>query len=137
MTRVRPNDSVVVAWLDRFSRNFDEGVKIQAELTRQNIGIVAIRERIDTADDSAAAKLFRRMMLAQGAYQVESTSERIKAGLERAKAEGRGQRALATASSHARAGAGMPAHVRRDPLDSASGPRHEGLPEYREESTGA
>ena len=89
MTRVRPNDSVVVAWLDRFSRNFDEGVRIQAEFTKQNVGIVAIRENINTAADSAAAKLFRRMMLAQGAYQVESTSERIKAGLERAIAEGR------------------------------------------------
>ena len=89
MTQVRPTDIVVVAWLDRFSRNFDEGVRIQAELTKQNVGIVAIRENINTADDSAAAKLFRRMMLAQGAYQVESTSERIKAGLERAKAEGR------------------------------------------------
>ena len=89
MTQVRPTDTVVVAWLDRFSRNFDEGVRVQAELTKQNVGIVAIRENINTADDSAAAKLFRRMMLAQGAYQVESTSERIKAGLERAKAEGR------------------------------------------------
>ncbi len=89
MARVRPNDSVVVAWLDRFSRNFDEGVRVQAELTKQNIGIVAIRENINTADDSAAAKLFRRMMLAQGAYQVKSTSERIKAGRERARADGR------------------------------------------------
>lgn len=42
-----------------------------------------------TDDDSAAAMLFRGMMLARGAYQVESTSERIKAGLERARAEGR------------------------------------------------
>ena len=47
------------------------------------------KEGINTADDSAATILFRRMMLAQGAYQVESTSELIKAGLERAKAEGR------------------------------------------------
>ena len=86
---VRPNDAIVVAWLDRFSRDFDEGVRIQADFTKRNIGIVAIREGISTADDSAAAKLFRRMMLAQGAYQVESTSERIKAGLERARAEGR------------------------------------------------
>ena len=50
---------------------------------------MAIREGINRADDSAAAKFFRRMMLAQGAYQVESTSEPIKAGLERARAEGR------------------------------------------------
>ena len=50
---------------------------------------MAIREGTNTADDSAAAKLFRRMILAQGAYQVESTSERIKAGLDWAKAKGR------------------------------------------------
>ena len=64
MARVRSNDSVVVAWLDRFSRNFDEGVRIQTELTKRNMGIVAIGENINTADDSAAAKLFLRMMLA-------------------------------------------------------------------------
>ena len=89
MTRVRSNDTIVVAWLDRFSRNFDEGVKVQAELTQQKIGIIAIKEDINTADDSAAAKYFRRMMMANGAYQVDATSERVKAGLDRAKAEGK------------------------------------------------
>ena len=89
MTRVRSNDTIVVAWLDRFSRNFDEGVKVQAELTQQKIGIIAIKEEINTADDSAAAKYFRRMMMANGAYQVDATSERVKAGLDRAKAEGK------------------------------------------------
>ena len=89
MARVQPNDTIVLVWLDRFSRNFDEGVKIQADLTSRNIGIVAIKEGIDTTDDSAAAKYFRRMMMANGAYQADSTSERIKVGQERAKAEGR------------------------------------------------
>ena len=89
MARVQPNYTVVVVWLDRFSRNFDEGVRIQADLTNRNIGIVAIREGIDTTGDSAAAKYFRRMMMANGAYQTDSTSERIKARQDRAKAEGR------------------------------------------------
>ena len=89
MARLQANDTIVVVWLDRFSRNFDEGVRIQAGLTSRNIGIVAIKEGIDTTDDSAAAKYFRRMMMANGAYQADSTSERIKAGQERAKAEGR------------------------------------------------
>ena len=35
MPLVRPNDIIVVAWLDLFSRNFDEGVRIQAELPKQ------------------------------------------------------------------------------------------------------
>ena len=89
VTRVRSHDTIVLAWLDRFSRNFDEGVRIQADLTRWQVWIIAIKEDINTADDSTAAKFFRRMMMANGAYQVESTSERIKAGLERARAEGR------------------------------------------------
>ena len=65
MGRVWPNDTVVVAWLDRFSRNCDEAVRNQADLTKQNIGVVAIREGMHTAGESAAAKLVRRMMLAQ------------------------------------------------------------------------
>ena len=51
MARIQPNDTIVVVWLDRFSRNFDEGVRIQADLTSRNIGIVAIKEGIDTTDD--------------------------------------------------------------------------------------
>ena len=89
MSRVQPGDTIVVAFLDRFSRNFEEGVRIQAELTGRNTGIVAIRENIDTSDGSAAAKFFRRSMLAQGAYQVDSASERIKLGLDRARAGGK------------------------------------------------
>ena len=38
----------MVPFLDRLSRNFEDGVRIQAELTRRNIGIVAIQEDIDT-----------------------------------------------------------------------------------------
>ena len=33
MARVQPGDTIVVAFLDRFSRNFEEGVAIQADLT--------------------------------------------------------------------------------------------------------
>ena len=89
MSRVQPGDTIVVAFLDRFSRNFEEGVRIQADLTGRDIGIVAVRENINTSDGSAAAKFFRRSMLAQGAYQVDSASERIKLGLDRARAGGK------------------------------------------------
>ena len=66
--RVQPGDTIAVVWQDRFSRNFDEGVAIQADLTGREIWIVANKENIDTSDGSADAKSFRRMMLAQGAY---------------------------------------------------------------------
>ena len=89
MTRVQEGDTIVVALLDWLSRNFEDGVRIQAELASRNIGIVAIRENIDTREGSAAAKFFRRSMLAQGAYQVDSTSERIRLGLARVRASGK------------------------------------------------
>ena len=89
MSRVQPGDTIGVAFLDRFSRNFEEGVRIQAELTGRDIGIVAVRENIDTRAVNAAAKFFRRSMLAQGAYQVDSASERIKLGLARARGNGK------------------------------------------------
>ena len=89
MTRVQEGDTIVVAFLDRLSRNSEDGVRIQAELTKRNIGIVAIRENIDTREGSAAAKFFRRSMLAQQAYQVDSASERIRLGLDRARASGK------------------------------------------------
>ena len=89
MSRIQPGDTIVVAFLDRFSRNFEEGVRIQADLTGRDIGIVAVPENIDTRAVSAAAKFFRRSMLAQGAYQVDSASERIKLGLDRARAGGK------------------------------------------------
>ena len=89
MARLRSGDTLVVAFLDRLSRNFEDGVHIQAELTRKDIAIVALQENIDTREGSAAARFFRRSMLAQGAYQVDSASERIKLGLERARAGGK------------------------------------------------
>ena len=89
MARVQPGDTLVVAFLDRLSRNFEDGVRIQAELTQRNIAMVILQENIDTREGSAAAKFFRRSMLAQGAYQVDSASERIKLGLERARAGGK------------------------------------------------
>ena len=87
LSRLRPGDTLAVAFLDRLSRNFEDGVRIRADLTERNIGIVALRENIDTGDGSAAAKFFRRSMLAQGAYQVDSTSQRIK--LDQARAGGK------------------------------------------------
>ncbi len=89
LTRVQEGDTIVVAFLDQLSQNFEDGVRIKAELTRRNIGIVAIRENIDTREGGAAAKFFRRSMLAQGVYQVDSASERIRLALDRARASGK------------------------------------------------
>ena len=105
---LQPGDTVVVAFLDRFSRNFEEGVRIQADLTRRDIGIVAVRENIDTREGSAAAKFFRRSMLAQGAYQVDSASETDQAWF--GAGPGRGKTGGQAAGPQRRAEGAVPAH---------------------------
>ncbi len=48
MTKVQPNDTVVAARLDRFSCKFEEGVRIQAELTKQTMVSSPSRSGINT-----------------------------------------------------------------------------------------
>ncbi len=64
-----PADVRVIPGLVRTGNSASEDcVSIQVELTRRNIGIVAIRENIDTREGSTAAKFYRRSILAQRAY---------------------------------------------------------------------
>jgi hypothetical protein len=53
-------------------------VRIQPDLAKQQIGIIAIKEDSNTAADSTAAKYFRRIGPGKGAHQVDATSERVK-----------------------------------------------------------
>ena len=95
MERVCPGDTVAVAFFDRFARNFYEGVTIQKELAGRRINIVAIREGIDTSDDSAGGKFYRRIMLANGQYWRDTTSERVRSGQKRARGRGQAHRPAA------------------------------------------
>ena len=89
LARVQPGDVIVVYNLARFGRHFEEGVAIQHDLTKRGIWIISIQENINTADENAGARYYRRMMMANGALYAESASEQIHAGLERARAEGK------------------------------------------------
>ncbi len=75
MARVRANDTIIVAWLDRFSRNFDEGVRIQAEHWHRG----------HQGGDRHHRRQRRGQVLpphdeANGAYRADSTSDRIRVG---------------------------------------------------------
>ena len=108
MSRIQPGDTIVVAFLDRFSRNFEEGVAIQADLTRRDIAIVAIREQIDTREGSR-----RRQLLPAG----DAGPGRLPGGVgQRAHPHGAGsgpcQRQAHRSPSGAQSGTGgaVPAH---------------------------
>ena len=51
------SDIIKVAFLDQFSQNFEDSVLIRAELTQRDIGIVAVREQIDTREGRVAGEV--------------------------------------------------------------------------------
>ena len=89
MEQVQPGDVIVVCNLARLGRHFEESVAIQYDLTKRGIWIISLQEGINTADENAGARFYRRTLLATGALHAESTSEQIKRGLDRARRDGK------------------------------------------------
>ena len=97
---LRPGDAVAVPRLDR---NLSEGLRAVEELHSRGISIRSINEGLDTGDDSPTARLMLHMLLALAEWERETIRDRIKAGVDRAAAEGRtGGRPPARASGPSR-----------------------------------
>ena len=86
---LRPGDVLLIPRIDRLARNLSEGLSTVQELHDQGIHIRAVREGLDTADDSPTAKLMLHMLLSLAEWERESIKDRIQAGVDRAAAEGR------------------------------------------------
>ena len=86
---LRSGDTVVVPRLDRLARNLWEGLKTIEELHDQGINIRALAEGLDTGDDSPTARLMLHMLLSLAEWERDTIRDRIKAGVDRAAAEGR------------------------------------------------
>ena len=86
---LRPGDTVVVPRLDRLARNLWEGLKTIEELHDQSINIRSLAEGLDTGDDSPTSRLMLHMLLSLAEWERDTIRDRIKAGVNRAAAEGR------------------------------------------------
>ena len=86
---LQPGDVVVVPRIDRLARNLSEGLRTVQELHGQGIHIQAVREGLDTRDDSPTSRLMLHMLLSLAEWERETIRDRIKAGVDRAAAEGR------------------------------------------------
>ena len=86
---LRPGDVVVVPRIDRLARNLSEGLKAVQELHEQGMHIRAVREGLDTGDDSPTSRLMLHMLLSLAEWERDSIRDRIQAGVDRAAAEGR------------------------------------------------
>ena len=86
---LQPGDVVVVPRLDRLARNLSEGLRTIEELHAQGIHIRSLAEGLDTGDDSPTARLMLHMLLSLAEWERETIRDRIRAGVDRAAAEGR------------------------------------------------
>ena len=79
----------MVPRLDRLARNLWEGLKTIQELHDQGINIRSLAEGLDTGDDSPTSRLMLHMLLSLAEWERDTIRDRIKAGVDRAAAEGR------------------------------------------------
>ena len=86
---LKPGDTVVVPRIDRLARNLTEGLKTIEELHGQGINIRSLTEGLDTGDDSPTSRLMLHMLLSLAEWERDTIRDRIKAGVDRAAAEGR------------------------------------------------
>ena len=87
--KLQPGDVVVVPRLDRLARNLNEGLRTVEDLHEQSIHIRSLAEGLDTSDDSPTSRLMLHMLLSLAEWERATIRDRIKAGVERAAAEGR------------------------------------------------
>ena len=89
LEKLQPGDVVVVPRIDRLARNLTEGLRTIEELHAQGICIRSLAEGLDTGDGSPTSRLMLHMLLSLAEWERESIRDRIRAGVDRAAAEGR------------------------------------------------
>src|ERR1700751_2610057 len=94
--RRRRFDVLVVWRLDRLGRNLKHLITLLEELQALGIAFVSLNEGIDAT--TPAGKLQMHILRAIAEFERARIAERVKAGLQRAKAQGTAWRAVPTTS---------------------------------------
>ena len=87
MAYVRPGDTIVVAELSRMTRSLTHLLQLTKDLEKKKIGLLSLREAIDTS--TATGRAFLSIMGAINQMEREMKGERAAAGRAAAKARGR------------------------------------------------
>ncbi|HBN8289776.1 recombinase family protein [Pseudomonas aeruginosa] len=87
LRRLRPGDKLVVWRLDRLGRSLVQLVQLLDQLGKRNIGFCSLNEHIDT--NSTGGRLVFHIMAAMAEFERGLISERTRAGMAAAKAQGR------------------------------------------------
>jgi len=87
LSRLKPGDTLVVWRLDRLGRSLFNLVKLLESLGRRGIAFYSLTEHINT--DSSGGRLVFHMMAALAEFERSLISERTRAGMAAAKANGK------------------------------------------------
>jgi len=79
-------DCLVVFRLDRLARSTRDGLTILADLAERGVRVVSVSENIDFG--SSTGRLIASILLSVASFEREVTVERIRAGMDSAKANG-------------------------------------------------
>lgn len=78
----------IVVWrLDRLGRTAKGLTKLFDDLPRKNVGLVSVRDGLDL--ETAAGRLMANVLASVAQYETEIRAERVHAGQQRARAEGK------------------------------------------------
>ena len=80
-------DALVIQDVDRLTRNYYDGVKLEKFVTEKNKKIISLSEPIDF--ETPYGRFMFRVKLAMNSFYVENLVEKIRIGVERAKKEGK------------------------------------------------
>jgi len=80
-------DSILVYKLDRFGRSIQHLLKLFNEFKERNIKFISATQNIDTS--TPESKMFLHMLMVFAEYEREMIINRIHAGLDRARKEGK------------------------------------------------
>jgi DNA invertase Pin-like site-specific DNA recombinase len=81
--------TIIVYRLDRLGRSLGHLLQIFEELRNKKIQLISISDNINTADDSPTARAFWSLLGVFSQLEREIIVERVKAGLDRARREGK------------------------------------------------
>lgn len=80
-------DGVIVFKLDRLSRSVSDGISMLGSLADKGIRVVSVSENIDFSN--SVGRLIASVLFSVGCFSREQTIERIRAGMQAAKASGK------------------------------------------------
>lgn len=87
VSKLREGDVVVIWKLDRLGRTLKDLIKFVEDFEKQGIGLVSIKDQIDTT--TSHGKLIFNIFASLAEFERDVIRERTKAGLESARARGR------------------------------------------------